>query len=117
MENIANAQLTPGKADDALARAECLFREMAETAKHIRENYVTEEGSFEQIRFVEIGKWLPILEYASSRVQHIGTACFGANMEPEVRNQLLNLLLNVIGIKTTSTQVGFLSGLLNPIKQ
>jgi len=116
MQNINDALATPGKADDALARAECLFTQLAETAKHIRETFVTEEGTFENIKFVEFRKWLPIVQYISMRVQDIGTVCFGADMEPEVRNQLLNLLLNAVGIKTDSTQVGFISTLFNNLK-
>lgn len=117
MDIVQNAAATPGKADDALARAECLFSELAGVARHIREEYVGEEGSFEAIKFVEFRKWLPIVEYLSEKVQSIGTQCFGADMEPEVRNQLLNMLLNAIGIKTTTSQVGFLSNFIAQLKR
>lgn len=92
-------KLTPGKFDDVLEAAECFASKMSLVFKHAKENYVDPDGTFQDIKFYEIGKWRPIVQFVVNSAQDIAEDCFGADASPEVKSSILRLLLTFIGIR------------------
>lgn len=104
------ANETPGKFDDVLEAAECFSSRMALVFRHAKENYVDPDGTFQDIKLVEFDKWLPIVRYITGEAQSIGEDCFGADMMPDVNNEILKIALQFLGIKTENPAVlNFLS--------
>ena len=90
---------TPGKFDDVLEAAECFSNKMALVFKHAKENYVDPDGTFQDIKFYEIGKWQPIVAFVTSSAQSIAEDCFGKDLSPEIKSYVLRIALTFLGIK------------------
>jgi len=113
MREINTANETPGKADDFLLAAECFSESIAKVFKHARENYIDPDGTFQDIKFVEFRKWLPIVRYVAGEAQTIAEECFGADATPEVKNEILRIILGFLGVRLDDADAGFLSKILN----
>lgn len=105
------ANETPGKTDDFLIAAECFCLKMATVFRHAKDNYVDPDGTFQDIKLVEFEKWLPIVRYISTQVQDIGEDCFGVDMTPDTKNELIRIILGFLGIRfENGSTIDFLSG-------
>lgn len=110
---MQDPKLTPGKFDDVLEAAECFSNRMALVFRHAKENYVDPDGTFQDIKFYEIQKWQPIVEFIMTSAQSIAEDCFGKDATPEIRSYVLRLLLTFLGIKIDNpATVDFLSKII-----
>lgn len=112
MNTSIPANTTPGKFDDILEASECFFMKMATVARYAKENYVDPDGTFQDIKLVEVNKWLPIVRYVTSSAQEIADECFGKDSVPNVKSEIVRIILNFIGIKVdanTAKTLSFLS--------
>lgn len=106
------ANQTPGKFDDILEASECFFLKMANVARYAKENYVDPDGTFQDIKLVEVNKWLPIIRYVTSSAQDIAEECFGKDAVPNVKSEIVRIILNFLGIQVdvnTAKALSFLS--------
>lgn len=109
---MQDPKLTPGKFDDVLEAAECFSNRMALVFKHAKENYVDPDGTFQDIKFYEINKWQPIVEFVVKSGQNIAEDCFGKDASPEIKSWILRLLLSFLGIKIDNpASLDFLSAI------
>lgn len=109
---MQDPKLTPGKFDDLLESAECFSLKMSQVFAYAKANYVDPDGTFQDIRFVDFEKWLPIVRYIAGQAQEIGEECFGADMTPDTRNEILRIILSFLGIRSNSGATSFLSGIM-----
>lgn len=98
-EQIFNAiKETPGKADDVLESAACFSERLSQTLRYVKDNYVEEDGTLQDIKLGEVDKWLPILRYLLGQVQDIAQECFGVRLVDKVENDVIRLILNWLGL-------------------
>lgn len=88
-------------AEDVLDTAACFLEQLAVTLRHARENYIDEDGSFQDIKIGEIDKWLPIVRYAAQRTQAISEQCFEKDLTVDTDNEILRFLLTWLGLKSS----------------
>lgn len=107
---MQDPKLTPGKFDDVLEAAECFSNKMALVFKYAKENYVDPDGTFQDIKFYEINKWQPIVQFVVQSAQDIAEECFGKDASPEIKSYVLRLLFTFLGIKIDNpATISFLS--------
>lgn len=111
MREFKTTDETPGKADDFLLSMECFTKRMSLVFKHARENYIDPDGTFQDIKFVEFDKWLPIVRYVAGQAQSIAEDCFGVDATPEVKNEIIRILLGFLGVQMDGATSGFLSNI------
>lgn len=102
--NPKPANETPGKFDDFLEQMACFTMKMSEVFAFAKDNYVDPDGTFQDIKFVEFEKWLPIIRFLASKTQEIGEQCFGADMTPELKDGILKVILDFLGFRTDNPQ-------------
>lgn len=109
---MQDPKLTPGKFDDVLEAAECFSNKMALVFKYAKEHYVDPDGTFQDIKFYEIQKWQPIVQFVVQSAQDIAEECFGKDASPEIKSYVLRILLTFLGIRIDNpATVDFLSGI------
>lgn len=90
---------TPGKADDFLETSACFLEELASTLRYAKDNFVEEDGTFQDIKLAEVDKWLPIVRYVLQRSQAIADKCFDTALVPDSSNEIVKLILSWLGLR------------------
>lgn len=87
---------TPGKIDDFLFPAEKLMGLLGELLKEVREEFVNEQGYWKDNFGFTDG--IKLANYIIRSVDRLGVQAFDKDLTPEIKSQVVNLILAAIGI-------------------
>ncbi len=87
---------TPGKIDDFLFPAEKLMGLLGELLKEVREEFVDEQGYWKNDFGFTDG--IKLANYIIRSVDRLGVQAFDKDLTPEIKSQVVNLILAAIGI-------------------
>lgn len=99
MSNTTAEQVfaSPGKIDDILFPAEKILVIASEILRNVREEYVGDDGNWKAgFGFTE---GIKLANMVISQVDRIGFEAFNKDFTPEIKNQIVTLVLGAIGIK------------------
>jgi hypothetical protein len=87
---------SPGKFDDALFPIEKIGAIISQTAQELRVEYVGDDGSLKpELKFMD---GIHALNKVIRLVDRTGEEAFGKDFTPEIKSQIVNLILSALGI-------------------